>query len=478
MTDSQPRGLRLWVKLAAFAAVGVVVTHAVHLVVGNRIASRALAREQATLGNGIAQLIAVQAADAILVNDLVTLSFLVDRTREIAEVAYCFVVRDGNILASSFEGGTPTALLRLRAGGEQGPVVVAGADGRMLDLERPILDGKAGVVRLGIDMSILQSTRTQVAVPLGILALAVIAVSLGAAVLIARGLARPIDELVMATDHFDPARPVPAVQPSGGREIAQLADHFNLMMARLTHAREEQEAARQRAVTTERMAALGTLVSGVAHEVNNPLAGVKNCVHALRLADLPEATRSEYLDLMDEGCDRIGEVVGGLLDFARSRPLALSALHASGLADDAVRLVTATLRRRGIVVERITEPGAEQLVVRADRTQASQALVNLLLNAAHVTPDGGRIRIRLRRRELDGGVAVEDHGPGIPPALRSRVLDPFFSTKPEGTGTGLGLSVTRTILEAHEGELGFEFPEAGGTVATVWLPLAGRPASD
>ena len=113
--------------------------------------------------------------------------------------------------------------------------------------------------------------------------------------------------------------------------------------------------------------------------------------------------------------------------------------------------------------------------VLADRSRAGQALVNLILNAAWVTPDGGEIRVRLRRRPGLVGLAVEDDGPGIPREIRDRVLDPFFTTKPEGEGTGLGLPVTRTIVDAHGGELAFEFPERGGTVVTVWLrEAAGR----
>jgi signal transduction histidine kinase len=92
-----------------------------------------------------------------------------------------------------------------------------------------------------------------------------------------------------------------------------------------------------------------------------------------------------------------------------------------------------------------------------------------------VTPDHGEIRVRVRTREGLVGIAVEDDGPGIPQDIRERILDPFFSTKPEGDGTGLGLSVTRTIASAHRGELTFEFPDRGGTVATIWIPPAHPP---
>lgn len=465
--------LRLWTKLAAFAVLGVVAMHAVHLAIGNAVASRALAREQAELGGGIARLVAGEAADPVLLHDEVTLSEIVGRATAIPGVAYCFIVRDGRTLASSFREGTPLALLEVRDGRRAGPLVVVDAKGRYLDLEEPILGGEAGRVRLGIDMALLQSARRQIAVPLGLVAIGVILLGVIAAVVVGRGVVRPIDELVAAADRFDLTSDVAPVRPRGGPELETLGERFNRMMRRLRSAFEEQERAKQKAVTTERLAALGSLVAGVAHEVNNPLAGLKNCVHALRLEDTDAATKAEYLDLMDEGLDRIRDVVRRLLEFGRPRPLDPVRVSPAGLAEDVSRLVGSVLRGRRIELALDREPGTDGVTVNADPRQMSQALLNLVLNAAYVTPDGGRITLRLRRRPGRTGLAVIDAGPGIPEGIRDRILDPFFSTKPEGEGTGLGLSVTRAIVDSHRGELEFECPREGGTVATIWLPDAG-----
>ena len=138
-----------------------------------------------------------------------------------------------------------------------------------------------------------------------------------------------------------------------------------------------------------------------------------------------------------------------------------------GLAREGAALLQPLLHKRRIALHQVCD-GDGAACALADRKQVGQALMNLLLNAIYVTPDGGEIRLRTRGRPGQCGLAVEDDGPGIPPAIRHRIVDPFFSTKPEGEGTGLGLSVTRTIAEAHGGELSFEFPERG-TVATIWL---------
>ena len=473
---ARPRFL-LWMKLAAMAAVGVVAMHAVHLAIGNRVASRALIDQQEALGHDLARLVARQAADPLLVNDLVTLQELVQGAVRPSShsVAYCLVVRDGRAVVSSFDGQPPPDLLGIRAAGDREPVVVRSGETRILDLVEPILGGQLGEIRLGLDLAIVNATRRELAWRLGTLALAVILAGLAAAWLAGRSIARPVNEMLDAADRFDPAAagagPAPALRQAGSDEIAVLADRFNRMMRRLESAYAEQVRARQKAVETERLAALGSLVAGVAHEVNNPLAGVKNCLRRLERGEVTPAKREEYMALMEEGLDRIEDVVRQLLDFGRPHRAVLEPVSVAALARDAVRLLHPVLEPRRIECAVVAEPDAEG-AVRADRREAGQAIVNLMLNAAYVTPDGGRIRVAVRCRGRFLGIAVEDQGPGIPVEVRDRMLDPFFSTKPEGEGTGLGLSVTRTIVDAQGGELTFEFPPEGGTVAAVWLPAA------
>jgi two-component system NtrC family sensor kinase len=474
----RPR-FRLWMKLAALAAAGVVAMHVVHLTLGNRIATRALTTEKAALGRQIARVVAQHAADPLLVSDRVQLHEIVTSTVAGASdaVAYCFIVRDQQVIASSFTGATPPALVRLRAPGDRHPVIVKAAEIRVLDVVEPILGGDVGEVRLGLKTDAVAALRHQLAVHLGALAVAVIAAGLVAAFVLGRSIARPVSDILASADRFDPAgSAVPTVAPRGSDELAVLGDRFNRMMLRLKAAHLEQQEVRRKAVETQRLVALGSLVAGVAHEVNNPLAGLKNCLGRLQRGALAEAKRREYLELMDEGLGRIEDLMKRLLDFGRPRPMALARLRTRELAAEAVHLMEPLLQERGIrcAVQRL-EADAE---VHADRRKIGQALVNLLLNSAYVTAPGAEIELRLVRRDGMRGIAVADRGPGIPADVRDRILDPFFSTKPEGEGTGLGLSVTRSIVDAHGGELSFDFPAEGGTVATVWLPAAvGAPSA-
>lgn len=467
--------VRLWVQLALFAAIGVVVMHTAHLVIGDRIAARGLLEEHAQLGENMARIVAEQATDPLLVDDTVALDTIVSAASQGGQgVAYCFISRQGHIVASSFAGGTPPALVSARMPGEHAPVVVETGAARILDISEPVLGSptsSVGEVRIGLDLGILGKTRHELGVWLGLLALGIIGLGLVAAFVVGQGIARPIREILVAADQFDPAAAEsPAVYPGGSVEIALLGERFNEMTRRLRTAQREQERARQKSAETERMVALGSLLAGVAHEVNNPLAGLKNCVSRVERNDLSAAKKDEYLHLMREGLARIEDVVKRLLDFARPAPLTLTRVSTRALAQQSTELVAPLLHERRVAL-RLIEPEHDGFV-RVDSHQIGQALVNLLLNAAYVSSAGGEVRVRLCQRDGLLGMAVEDDGPGIPAEIRDRVLDPFFSTKPPGEGTGLGLAVTRTIVDAHGGELSFEFPEAGGTVVTLWLTAA------
>jgi signal transduction histidine kinase len=462
-------------KLALFAALGIAATHAFHLVIARRITGRALAEEQLALGRTVARVVAREAADAVLVHDDIALHELAVHTASGTDIAYCFIARDGRVLASSFSGPTPRALVDLRPAGEDTPLVVVSRSARYLDLAEPVIDAQGVVVRLGLDMRLAAATNRTLAILLGSLALGVIGAGLVAAFVVGRSIARPLGELVRAANRFDPGDHLSPVATHGTDEIAEVTEQFNSMMERLQVAHDEHVHAREAAAAAERMAALGVLVGGVAHEINNPLAGMKNCLRGLERDDLRLDKRQEYLELMDEGLERIEDVVGRLLDFGRPRPLELRDVPMASLAREGASFLRPLLRKRGIAyAEDLGSPlGAEQAV--ADHRQVGQALLNLILNAIHATPRGGRIRVHLRARGDLLGVAIEDDGAGVPEPIRHRIVEPFFTTKPPGEGTGLGLSVTRAIAEAHGGALGFEFP-ARGTVAILWLRRAEAPA--
>ncbi len=221
----------------------------------------------------------------------------------------------------------------------------------------------------------------------------------------------------------------------------------------------------------EKLSSIGQLSAGVAHEINNPLGGIMTCFEALRAGRVRADRRGEYEAVIADGLERIAATVRGLLDFARPRAATPEAIDVATVVGASLRLISPSMRRTRVEPDVQIEEG--EVAVRADRSQLMQALVNVLLNATHASPVGSPVHVSVLERGDFVGVAVDDHGDGIPVEIRDKVCDPFFSTKPEGQGTGLGLSITQGILNAHGGSLALDDSPMGGARVVLWLPRAG-----
>jgi two-component system NtrC family sensor kinase len=229
-------------------------------------------------------------------------------------------------------------------------------------------------------------------------------------------------------------------------------------------------------IQSEKMSAIGQLIAGIAHDLNNPLASVVGFADFLReVPHVPPALR-EPLTVIQEEAERASNIVKNLLSFARKqehqrRPTALRPLL------DA----TFVLLRNQFMAQRVeasVEIEPDLPMPDIDPNQIQQVFVNLLNNAAQAIASTGRPgRIVVRARRWLDGVAIEviDDGPGMSEALAAQVFEPFFTTKPEGEGTGLGLSISQGILREHGGRIMLATEEGRGSTFTVQLPLSTRP---
>jgi two-component system, NtrC family, sensor kinase len=263
--------------------------------------------------------------------------------------------------------------------------------------------------------------------------------------------------------------------PTGARdELARLGESFNAMVSRLADARRQLEARYADEIRrAEHLAALGKMAAGVAHEINNPLAGMQNCVRTLLKRPGDDARRVEYLGMLREGLERVERIVSHLLNFAREAKPRLASTDLRPLLHRCLALVEHEVIARGIAV---TMPAAADLpAVRADAHQMQQLFLNILMNAVEAMPAGGRLTVRTDVVARDGvpavEVAIEDTGPGIPPEHLPRIFDPFFTTKDVGKGTGLGLSVSYGIVRAHDGFISVSSTVGAGTTFTVAIPV-------
>jgi PAS domain S-box-containing protein len=230
----------------------------------------------------------------------------------------------------------------------------------------------------------------------------------------------------------------------------------------------------------EKLAAIGRLAAGVAHEINNPLTGVLTFSHLLRDKQNLDAQDKQDLDLIIRETTRAGEIVRGLLDFARERPTAKEPLDLNGVVRQTIRLLGNQKAFQKVTIDEHLAEGLPQ--IRGDMNQLQQVLLNLSLNACEAMPEGGKLTISTSVEDGKVLMKVTDTGCGIKKEHLDQIFEPFFSTKPVGKGTGLGLSVSYGIVQQHGGTLEVESQVGKGTTFTLALPICDegqvRPSAD
>ncbi len=253
-------------------------------------------------------------------------------------------------------------------------------------------------------------------------------------------------------------------------EIGLLAESFNEMSRKMAADIEQLKRLNDQLIRTEKLAAMGTLAAGVAHEVNNPLASISSIVQIMRKESGHSDETRERLGLISAQIERIKQVTGDMTDLARSKPAARSTLNVNDVVETAIRLATFDRAFQKITLIRRMDAGLPEIV--ADEDQLQQVFLNLLLNARDAMPDGGTLEISSYSDEESVVLEFADDGAGIANEMSGRVFDPFFTTKPAGKGTGLGLAVCYGIVTAHGGSIELHSNEPEGAVFRVKLPFA------
>jgi signal transduction histidine kinase len=271
-------------------------------------------------------------------------------------------------------------------------------------------------------------------------------------------------------------------------EIGELALGFNAMVKglRLAHDRLEEETSRRLSAMeqlshAERLATVGKLASGLAHELGTPLNVVAGRAKMISSEDMERAEISDSATVIQNQAERMTGIIRQLLDFARSKSLEKDWEELAKPINDVIHMLTPIAAQNHI--DLVLQPGDGTPQVRIDTGQIQQVLSNLIINAIHAMPDGGRITICYGQRSANppadhGGAKAEyafveviDTGVGIAKENLAQIFTPFFSTKQVGEGTGLGLSIAHGIVKDHGGWLTVESTEGKGTIFSVYLPI-------
>jgi two-component system NtrC family sensor kinase len=239
----------------------------------------------------------------------------------------------------------------------------------------------------------------------------------------------------------------------------------------------EQRIMEAQLIQNDKMASIGQLVSGVAHELNNPLTSIAGLTELLLERDAPDLPR-EHLRVIHDQAERAGRIVRNLLTFARKGLPEQAAVDLNDVAVRTTLLIVYELQLHGIELESALSP--EPITVLGDRYELQQVLLNLVTNAVQAVsqlPAGRprRIRVTTERHGDETTLRVCDNGPGVPPHLVPHLFTPFFTTKGPGEGTGLGLSLSYGLVKAHGGVLAYEAPPEGGAEFRMTLPPYDAP---
>ncbi len=319
----------------------------------------------------------------------------------------------------------------------------------------------------------------------------VIAISFFLCVILYNFVTRPLSLLVEGMNRLSKGDMEYRIKISSKDEIGLLANSFNLMAEEIKQYKEKMEnwtktleqevqkktaeivKAQEHMINAEKLASLGRMAAGVAHELNSPLTGIVTFGHLLLNRLPPENTQDiEDVKIIIEQAERCSNIVRGLLGFSRRTAAEKTMVDINKLIENTVLIVKNQAKFHNIVFELDLDDKIPQII--GDHNQIQQVFLNLLINAADAMDEGGKIYIASRMTERDRKRFVEieftDTGHGIPEEIQGRIFEPFFTTKPVGTGTGLGLSVSYGIIRKHEGYIFVKSEVGKGSSFFIQLP--------
>lgn len=254
--------------------------------------------------------------------------------------------------------------------------------------------------------------------------------------------------------------------PVNDDEVGRLSQKLKELCARLVNSQQELDKTREQVFQGEKLAALGRLTAGIAHEINNPLGGMQNCIKSMQESPDDREMNQRYLALLSKGIKRIGETVRQLLNFGRREPLQLRTVLIDDLIKECVALLEYGLKNIELTLDlNLKRP------FNVDVESLKQVIVNIGLNAIQAMPDGGKLLVESRESDTDCVLTFTDTGMGMDEEQVQKIFDPFYTTKDIGEGTGLGLFVTYSLVHNMNGMISVESRKGEGSSFKIELPL-------
>lgn len=422
----------------------------------------------------MARVLAERCTKYLLYEDLISLQNMIDQVKASdADVFYCFVLDDkNNVVVHTFDSIFPVELSNANILGEAQSfhfqLISDEQNNLYRDIIVPLLDGKLGYLRIGMMEENLVATVNKVVIILTGMVISFLIVGILGAVFFAYWITNPISKITKAFETINLNEEFEPLNIKTKDEINILANKFNEMTFRLQKTHLDLKEAQRNLVRTEKLASVGTLASGLTHEISSPLAGLKNCL--IRIKKNPQKEQIiRYFGLMMNAIQKIEKVVAGLLDFSRRDDYHFKPFNLHVSINKALSLVEYNFESHGIVVRKKLDERIKFCF--GDSQHFEQVIINLVLNAVDAMPKGGQLNISSFLKDSFAIIEVQDTGIGISQDNLDKIFDPFFTTKEPGKGTGLGLSVSFNIIREHGGNISVESELNKGTIFSISIPL-------
>ncbi len=298
-----------------------------------------------------------------------------------------------------------------------------------------------------------------------LVSLAIIGLTVNYCVKPLRRLSNVMDQITHRGDLF-----LPLPKLSNRRdETGQLLRAFQWMIQRLKQEEKERIRTMKMMFQTEKMATIGQLTASLAHEINNPLGGVILCFNNLIKNELDEENKKQHIDTIHESLQHIQRIMRDLLDYSRQSSLNIQPSEVKDVVKKSVALIEALTKQKHIAMHVSVPPNLP--LIPLDAMKIQQVLINLLVNAIHAMLNGGTLSVNVRVEDDYCILTVRDTGYGVPEAIQAKIFNPFFTTKEAGKATGLGLTLSRSIVEQHGGKLYIVHTGAEGSTFAICLPV-------
>lgn len=344
----------------------------------------------------------------------------------------------------------------------------ARGEATVLDMAMPLrIGGKNwGALRLGFSMGQIDEELYQFKVKLLTFAAGFFIVGTLVFYILGRTMSRPLEQLSSIMSGLDLEKLDVDVMSSRKDEIGILQKSFTEMVDRLKTSEQERRSAMQLLMQHEKMASVGKIVAGVAHEINNPLAALSACVH--RYENKVSGDLVNCHETFKAGIQRISDVVHQLNDFSRAGSLELQRVPSETFTTEVEAFAKMALSGESVTFA--AKDDCEPIIILMDKAKMHQVVLNLLLNAAYESPSSGLIKFHAYREGKSYCFTMSDQGKGIADRSLEKIFDIFYSTKPAGEGSGIGLAICKNIVEMHRGSIEVA-SSPGNTIFTVKIPL-------